>query len=324
MKKSFFYLILASTLGFSSLYGAEEWASEASEVQVNICLEDLQPKAEVLSLSKGAAGGDAFKDMRVKLTGQAPSWYAINIPIEIRAMGVATIKSKSGGGEKREKRPARFVKELKVTAYVLFKKDPDVADKSSNPDPSDFFLLQKEITYVNIPMEKNIKKGGDGFDKGGAAYAKMSVGLFLSPYSVMKLSGSEKIDAVPRVIGVAIAPTFNGLPCRAIMRRSSKASPMSHVYSDHDKKMAKKLGDTQWWKGNTAGHFAAVDAELLCISETPWAPYFAAAYPATRPVYGAPSSLQDTTTKPEEDSESTGSESDEKKTSTSTSTGLTD
>ena len=163
--------------------------------------------------------------------------------------------------------------------------------KKKGPEPAgaDYFLLEKDITYVDIPMESVAKKG-DGFDeKAGAGYAKMSVGLFISPASALKLTDApEKTDAKPKVVAYAIAPTFKGTPCRVIPKGdAARKSPISYISDSKLDKFLKKT--SQWWKGSTASHFATTSAQLLSIAETPWAAGYAPTYPAVKPAYGAAS-----------------------------------
>ena len=280
MKKAFSYLLFASALVFPQLH-AESWVAEATDVCVNLSpdmgVNDLKPLP--LLIPKKQDG--VFKDVKTPLSATAGNWYVVNIPIEIKAIG-----RKENDKGKNEKCPARFVDELKIKAYVLFENAQ--AKKSSETKGSNYFLLEKEITYVDIPMETVAKKG-DGFDDKGSGYAKMSVGLFISPASALKLvDNPDKPEGKPKVVACAIAPTFKGTPCRGIPKRDAATkSPASYV---SDPKLDKILiKSNQWWKGSTASHFATTSAQLLSIAETPWAASYAPTYPAVKPAYGAAS-----------------------------------
>lgn len=281
MNKAFSYLLFASALGVSSLFAEDKWAAEATDVCVNLSESDIKPQIEVLPLNPG--GKKAQDGMKTPLSAPAGNWYVINLPIEIKAVGRRE-NEKTG---KMEKCAARYVDELKIKAYVLFEK----RTKKKNPDPQgeDYFLLEKEVSYVDIPMERVAKKG-DGFTdiKDGSGYAKMSVGLYVSPSSALKLTATpDKPEETIRVVACAIAPTFKGAPCRAIPKKDSKLTPISFV---SDKKLERLLKKSDWWKGSTASHFSQTTAQLLCVSETPFAASYSPSYPAVKPMYGAPSS----------------------------------
>lgn len=303
-------MLVATAIGFSGLYAAGpdvHWVAEATKVQVKILETQSNPAPfEVKTLTPPTNGMDT-KDWKNSLPDQGATkpWFVINIPIEICATGTTPLYK--GSKSKSETLPARYVNELTVTAYVLFKKSDKAIDKSKTSDgkgasPANYYLLKKEITYVNIPMGKNAKKD-DGFKdlKEGGGYAKMNVGLFLSPAAVLKLSGyDETQETDPKclnVAAVAIEPTFKGLPCRPIVKNSdSRLTAIALVSTVYDKDLRKKKafsGEKKWWVGSE--EFAKTDAELSCISETPFAPFYAAGYPATKPLYGSPSSAAKST-----------------------------
>ena len=318
MKKLSLYLLFVSVLGISPLHGAEKWAADASDVRVNLSLEDARPEIKAVPIQvdkvllQDKRITDLMKNAKSVFKPVKQDWYVVNIPIEIKALGRKENK-KTG---KSELCPARYVDELKIKAYVLVENGK--SKKDSEPKGEDYFLLEKELTYVDIPMESVAKKGGDGFtESDGAGYAKMSVGLFISPAAAMKLSDTpDKADAKFKVVAVAIAPTFKGSPCRTIPKDPKKA-PMDFV---SDQKLYRLLKtSTQWWKGATASHFVKTSTQLLSIAETPFAPYYACWYPALKPMYGeapAASSSSSSAAAAEDDDSSTTSTS----TSTSSST----
>lgn len=285
MNRALPYLILASIIGASSLQAANlKWAAEASDVKVK--LADVGPNAHPINIASRAGGDFSGKP-----------WGVVNIPIELRAVGTP-IYTGNEDSAKASKLPARYVKELKVTVYALFKKAARAREKKGNSaNPLDYYLVQKEMTYVNIPTDK-APRSDDGFDDlkkiGGGGYAKMNVGLFLPPVSLLKLSGYDDTDeADPKkgaeLAAVAVVSTANGLPTRPIQKKAeSKLSSNELISAVFDKKLQSEISGKRWWEGNIASKFSKSDAEVLCISETPFAHEYAKDYPATKPLYGAP------------------------------------
>lgn len=302
MKKALSLLLFASALCVSPLRAADDWAAEATNVFVNLVEAGMTPQIEVLPLNLG--GGKSRDGMKTPLSS-APggSWYVVNIPIEIKAVGRKE-NEKSG---KSEKCAARFVDELTIKAYVLFEKR--AKKKEAGIQPKDYFLLEKEVTYVDIPMNRLAEKG-DGFEdpKGGAGYAKMSVGLYISPLSAMKLTGvPEKPDEAVRVVACAIESSFKGTACPVIPSKNAKRTITSFVA---DKKLKNFFSSTsQWWKGKTASHFDKTSAQLLTVAETPFATSYAPSYPAVKPMYGGGSSASSTGASATGDAEGSGSAS---------------
>ena len=292
MNKALSSLLVASTLCASSLFGAEsnnKWAVEASDVCVNLYNPGFNPGIEVLPVHVGSAAPEAVKKelgaLKTRLSGAQGTWYAINLPIEIKAIG----RKESDKG-KSEKCPARFVDELTIKAYVLFEKSASAKEKKKGGgiNAEDFFLLEKEVTYVNIPMEETAKKGGDGFSdvKDGAGFATMSVGLFLSPIDAMKLSGNpDKFDGKVKAVACAIEPSFKGVPCRTIPKNNADNARDEKISDNKLRVFLEKKG-AKWWKGSTAGHYSKSSAKLLSIAETPFAASYAPSYPEMKPLFG--------------------------------------
>lgn len=331
MKKTFFYLLLASALGSYSLHAAEtKWAAEATDVKVRLVgapFKTPPPPYKVRPISATAFAGDkkaAEKTFGASLSSDKDGavWGVVNIPIEIGAIGRNPIYKESESS--RKKLPARFVKSLEVTAYVLFRKSPKAIDKSKGAnelDTKNYYLLEKKITYVDIPMEKNARQEKDAGFSDDAGYAKMNVGLFLSPSSILQLTGYDDtaditaVDKALNVAAIAIVPTAGGIPCRAIEKSGASASsPNDYVSVIYDSKMKGVVGSKAWWKEENAAKFDKTSAELRCISETPFAPAYALSYPATKPLYGSPESSSSS-------SRSSSSGSDSAADSDTTSTG---
>ena len=117
-------------------------------------------------------------------------------------------------------------------------------------------LMQKTMTYVEVPV-------GD-----------IEVAAFISPADARKIAEKEKGDLSGKLQAIALEVEFNGDNC------VKAGTNPSHIF---EAQLKQKLSG-RWWKkrGETKG------AELRCISETPLAPFYAGRFPATKPIYGAP------------------------------------
>lgn len=178
--------------------------------------------------------------------GSAP-WYCIRIPLTVE--GIAK-NNPTGKGP-------NFVDELKVHVYAVF-----TAGKGETP-----ILLDKEVTYVEIPLSPS--NSADKPSKG-----EMNAAVFISPSNASKILGDpSKIDFGNKLAAVAVEVTYKDSPC--IKDEGEQAVVISH---DMDSKLNGK-----WWKKNSNNKTGAV---LNAISETPFAPFYAPAFPATSPLYG--------------------------------------
>lgn len=228
------------------------------------------------------------KDAKQSRGDKTTTWQYVTIPVKVEA------KCKGD-------RTPNFVDELKVHIYAVFG-----SDKGSDP-----IMLDKEITYVDIPVSA----------KGKTAEGKVNVGVFISPANASKIMNSNsKIELGDKLIAVAIEASFHDSNCM------DTDSPADFVV---DSKFKQKLTGAWWRKSSNAKNKQG--AELSAISETPFAPFYAPVFPPTKPLYGsatgssytgsttADSTADDTTT------ESTGHEpvadTDSTTTSTTSSTG---
>lgn len=152
-----------------------------------------------------------------------------------------------------------FVDELKVHVYAVFG-----SDKGSDP-----IMLDKEITYADIPVSS----------KGKMSEGKMNIGVFISPSNASKIMNSNsKTELGDKLIAVAVEASFHDSPCM------DSDKPYDYVV---DSKFKQKLTGAWWKKASNAKNKQG--AELLAISETPFAPFYAPVFPPTKPLYSGAS-----------------------------------
>lgn len=276
MNKAFSHLLLAAAIGFSATYAKDDWAALATDVEVCLDHSDSSSSADVTYLPLSPSAKEAEKGKpKVTLSSasnQGMNWAVVNVPIEIKAQA--------------SKKPARFVKELKLDVYVVFRKAKraGLETKGAKADPKDYFVVKKDVTLVRIPMERSTKTG-DGFDT-PAGYAKVSVPLFISPESALLLSGYyEKLPEKVTVAAYHIEPSFEGRPCRKILYRNEKDSVTEKIF---DNAFSKTCDGKKWWNESSLKLYSKAEgAELLTIAETPYAPYYATlGYVSAKPGYG--------------------------------------
>lgn len=208
-------------------------------------------KVEALS----APGGSGFIPTKPLLKNSAVPWQVVNIPVTVEAVGPKNEKGK-------EEKP-QFISSIDFHIYLAFRTDAD--GKDSKP-----LLLDKEITYVNIPVHP-------GNAVKDYAQNKMYVGVFISPSDALKIktTGKDKGILDGSLMAVAVEASYNGANC---MNTEEKKRERSKILNPADKKEF----NGAWWKkkGKTNG------VELLSIAETPYAPYYAPFYPAVKPMFG--------------------------------------
>lgn len=169
-----------------------------------------------------------------------------------------TIPLKVEAKSKGDDQP-NFVDELKVHVYAVFG-----SDKGSDP-----IMLDKEITYADIPVSA----------KGKISEGKMNIGVFISPSNASKImNSSTKTELGDKLIAVAVEASFHDSPCM------DTDKPYDFVV---DSKFKQKLTGAWWKKASNAKNKQG--AELLAISETPFAPFYAPVFPPTKPLYGSAS-----------------------------------
>lgn len=124
--------------------------------------------------------------------------------------------------------------------------------------------LTKTLALSDVPL-----RSGSG-DK-GSFKGSYNVGIFLPQRSYEMIAGSEKGKI--KVFAYAVEAAFNGEVCKR---------PKDSVAETHDSSV--KLKPT-WYKRSKSKESSA---KVYAISETPFAPYYGAAYPRPNPIYGAP------------------------------------
>ncbi len=212
-------------------------ALDATAVQVSIA-KGAAPKIERMG-ELPQAGIPASKPI---MSAPPVGWQVVNIPI--------SLKAKSRG----EKASPDFVPSLTLHAYLVVE----------NETSGKLTILDKEITYVDIPVEA--KNSGTST---GEAY----VGVFISPRDAVKLNKKGKGDLKNKLKAVALEATFNGNNCMA-----TDVDP----YVVLDFSLKNKLTG-KWWKRKVdSGNIS-----LHSVAETPYAPFIGTFYPATEPRFGA-------------------------------------
>lgn len=238
MKRFFLPLAVAALCGLpqaaanSADYAQAELTLKPSEAQV----EQVVPRSEYFT------NKDTAKNIN-------PAWHFVRIPYTLL-----------GRCRDKEKSPL-YVDELKVHAYLVF---------AVGKEGEKLILLDKEVTYVNIPLNP---KNGEGENK------NVQAAVFISPSDAARIcgNGSSKVDKVDlggKLAAVAVEFKFKDADC---------AKPDTEVSVLVDKKMKSRL-KKGWWKMEDK---AGIGVQLRAISETPFAPFYAPTFPQTSPMYGS-------------------------------------
>lgn len=223
---------LPQAAAISADYAQTELTLKPSDAQV----EQIVPRAEYF----------ATKDANKVIS---PAWHFVRIPYTLL-----------GRCRESGKTPL-YVDELKVHAYLVF----SVGGKDSEK----MILVDKEITYVNIPLTP---KGNEGENK------NVQAAVFISPSDAARICGAgtnrvDKVDLAGKLAAVAVEFQFKGADC---------SKPETEADVVVNKKMKNRL-KTGWWKKEGKND---IGVELRAISETPFAPFYAPTFPATSPMYG--------------------------------------
>ena len=297
-----------------------DWAKVANQVAFSLNLQKATTlKVTPLRGAESMAGVEAlgFKDAGLKpqsgmeqAKDKTAMWYMVNIPVKVYASGRNTSKKMA---------PARYVRELQVTAYLLIKKPKRVFDreKESSPqsDVSKYYLLKKEITYADIPMNSgSVRK--DGHELGEATF---NVAVFIPRSTACMLADSYGSTADPiskLIVGYAAVATVNGEPCSDYTATKDKKPGQGETrYSKiFDKDAALQISSATWWKPSRRVKIDEPDVDICSIAETPYAIFYSGRYyPRVKPAFGSA---------PKETSSSRGSgESDTGDSSSSSSSG---
>ncbi|MBQ6941372.1 MAG: hypothetical protein IJN23_02280 [Akkermansia sp.] len=236
MKRFFLPIAVAALCGLpeaaaiSADYAQAELTLKANDAQV----EQVVPRTEYF----------ATKDTAKNIN---PAWHFVRIPYSLQ-------------GKSRGDKAPLYVDELKVHAYLVF---------AVGKDGEKLILVDKEITYVNIPLSP---KGDVSENK------NVQAAVFISPSDAARICGSgsskvEKVDLGGKLAAVAVEFRFKDADC---------GKPEADADVLVNKKMKNKLKKGWWKKEDKAG----IGVQLRAISETPFAPFYAPAFPATSPMYG--------------------------------------
>lgn len=302
MNKSLIYLLITALVSLGTVHAKPSRVAD-SGVKVSLNHKSITGTQKFASLNAPTLDALAVNKMLAlssKNDYKNMGWFVYNIPICITAQ----MRDKD-----KTKKPATLIEELKIKVYLIYTtKNLKDKDKKGNHDESKILgyrLMEKEITYVNIPMDKISKKEVGGKDAGDTGYVEMSVGLFLPQASATRITGEEDPGKATNssdltIVAYAIEPTFKDTACKHVSvstatlvgktdREKTDNAQSWSLRSGIDPDMSKALNSGAWWKEKGRAHLIPSDVEILCISETPFAPFYATMYPATKPLYGSPS-----------------------------------
>ena len=176
MKRFFLPIAVAALCGLpeaaaiSADYAQAELTLKASDAQV----EQVVPRTEYFGTK------DTAKSIN-------PAWHFVRIPYSLQ-------------GKSRGDKTPLYVDELKVHAYLVF---------AVGKDGEKLILVDKEITYVNIPLSP---KGDVSENK------NVQAAVFISPSDAARICGSgsskvEKVDLGGKLAAVAVEFKFKDADC---------------------------------------------------------------------------------------------------------------
>lgn len=220
---------------------------QASAVSADLAQVELTLKASDAKVEQVAPRTEYFatRDTNKNIN---PAWHYVRIPYALQAKCRDTDKT------------PLYVDELKVHAYLVF---------AVGKDGDKLILLDKEVTYVNIPLSPK---------SGMAENKNVQAAVFISPSDAARIcnDGSSRVDKVDlndKLAAVAVEFTFKDKAC---------VKPETDVDVLVNKKMKNRLKKGWWKKEDKNG----IGVQLRAISETPFAPFYAPAFPPTSPMYG--------------------------------------
>ncbi len=254
----------------------DTWAPMASDVAFTLDLDKATSPSLVPVAADLPGAGDLFKE--VKQSGvreKAELWYVLNIPVRVYALGLG----RDAQGMRHNNAPAHYVRELKVTVYLLFNK-PDPEEGSAK-----HYLVKKEITYVDIPMN-DLSVSVDGREMGTATF---NVAVFIPRSTASILTNTFKTPKLPikkALVGYAVTATFKGQPCRDYTAPgNSKLGPGETRNSKiFEKSIQSKVSSSKWWKPDSPSRksFEEPDVDIYSIAETPFAAFYSKYYPRVK------------------------------------------
>ena len=236
-----------------------------------------------------------FKKNNVK-EDKVAEWKYLMIPYELCGKG-KNVKS----GEKVDY--PLYVDELKVHVYIMFDMGRD--QKKGAPK---YVRLDKEITYVDIPLPKK----GQMKEKGSSVQVGMNdtvnAAVFFSPADLAMLSDElvAKKDKAEKVSDVDLDKNIAAVAVE-FFHKGEEVTDLENGNGIANKKEYKEKGiivkpgadqflTDYWWRKERESVIQMRD-----ISETPFAPFYAQAFPPTSKLYGgsaaaAPSAADTTDT----------------------------
>lgn len=291
MKKLYLYLLLAALVGLCPVF-AKPGVVLPDTVRVSLNHKNISG-AQRFVLMGPMPDNNCFKglDKRYIMSSIKDSdkrWFVFNVPISVAAAAKQNGKSVA----------ATIVPELTVKVYLLYRPRSSKAEasdqgKNTSEEASKYRLLEKKITYVDIPLNSNaMRQNGKEY-----GYVEMSVGVFIPLSVAMVMNGDSDPNKVAsgnslQVAAFAIEAEVDGTACKPVPGTESstgKQRPTDYADAAFEKMLSSK-GGSKWWTSGTV--LTQKDARLYCISETPYAPFYGTVYPATKPLYGAPESAE--------------------------------
>jgi len=226
-----------------------------------------------------------------KRLGQT-AWQCLAVPI--------TLKAKSG-----IKSAPHYIPEIEITIHALFYNKEQVKNVKMEDN---LMRVSKTLTYVNIPLVKEERS------KNLAETESLNVGFFINPSDALNITDLSKnprdnketnrANLSKMVKAIAIQARFKGANCKTIDKGITKLF--------FDKSLEKKMGklSSTWWKSSKITENRNVTP--LAISETPFAPFYASSFPATKEIYKmAASNSSDSSEKSNDDDDSSYSDDDD-------------
>lgn len=229
--------------------------NQASAISADYAQAELKLKASGAQVEQIVPRAEYFVS---KDTNKAvnPAWHYVRIPYALE-----------GKCRDASKLPL-YVDELKVHAYLVFVANKE--GKEGKEGKKKLIMLDKEITYVNIPLTPKVESSEN---------KNVQAAVFLSPADAARIcagdsSKVDKVDLKDRLAAVAVEFKFKDASC---------LKPDTEQWVLVDKKMKNHLSDKWWTKEDKKG----IGAQLCSIAETPFAPFYAPTFPPTSPMYGS-------------------------------------
>ena len=302
MNKSLSFLFLSALLCLCPLQAKE--AVVATHVKASLNHKNISGPQRFSALPQVTGSPDYFKSCsKLGLSSlkdfKDSRWFVFNIPVVITGYG------RMEGGKTEA---ATIIPELTFKVYLLYKPKEskgkkDGAETKDDSKAAEYRILEKEITYVDIPLERGTLKK-DKEKNTDVGYAEMSVGVFIPQAVACMMMGDEDPSKVTsgndlKIAAFAVIPSVKGKECKAVsvagVSYGSKSKQEFGYIADKDLSRRFSSSSLNWWDDKARERYGAPSRgeRLMCISETPYAPFYNGMYPATRPLYGEPTAGDD-------------------------------